>query len=122
METIAGISVEEYAARFEGWETMDFDWPLVIDLESGVIDTVYQGWVKLARLGWTSIDRSCAESNCFLLDTKDKLGPVEFVVFANLDISLEQIIGTFNPAGPTLDTIPIPFTALRVSAAGGGGV
>ena len=117
VKTIAGISVEKYAARFEGWETMDFDWPLVIDLENDVIDTVYQGWVKLARLGWTSIDRSCTEPNCFLLDTKDKLGPVEFIVFVNLDISPEQIIGTFDPAGPTLDTIPIPFTALRVGAA-----
>jgi hypothetical protein len=116
VKTITGISVEDFAAR-EEWKTMNFDWPLVIDLESDAIDTVYQGWVKLARLGWTPIDRSCTEPNCFLLDTKDKLGPVEFIVFGDLDISLEQIIGTFDPAGPTLDTEPIPFTALRISAA-----
>ncbi|MFC1547196.1 hypothetical protein ACFL5M_01590 [Candidatus Neomarinimicrobiota bacterium] len=113
--TLDGITTEQFAETVADYTF--FDWPLEIELTSTSLNSSsYVGRVRLAKLGWTPIDRNCTEFDCFLLDTKEKLGPVEFIVFAHLDISSDQIVGTFDPSGPTLDTTPIPFIALRVAS------
>jgi hypothetical protein len=112
MSMIDEVSLQEFAAQVEAYP--HFDYPLVIDLASDSADSVYWGSVKLARLGWVDIDRTCTEPKCFILDTKGKLGPVEFIVFSSLEISAARIVGYFDPSGPTLDTVPIPFIAYRI--------
>lgn len=108
VETIQGITVEEFSKRFSAYE-----WPLAIDLTNGLSDSTFTGEVKLAKVGWTPIDRNCTEPNCFILDVKGKLGTEGFIVFHDISIEGNDMKGSFAIAGPTIDTAGFSFTAIK---------
>ncbi len=108
--SLNNMDVDAFTEQNSQWE--NYDWPLIIKLTNELTDTVYTGSVQLFRLGWVEIDRNCTyPQECFILDTKGKLGPVEDIVFSKLDISSTSMEGLFTNAGPTLDVTGVQFSA-----------
>ncbi|KAA3616591.1 MAG: hypothetical protein DWQ05_12740 [Calditrichaeota bacterium] len=89
----------------------DYDWPLEIIFEDYDSGEPILGSIKLAKLGWLPITQNCTEDNCFIVDTKGKLGPVEFISIKHQRITKKNISGMFYCAGPTIDTSGHEFTA-----------
>jgi len=109
VQTIGGMSVEDFIEKNENAD--NWDCPLEIELYNSQPDTLFEGQVKLYTLGWLEISE-CAMENSFIVDTNDKLGPVEFIVFYNPEITETHMEGMYALAGPAIDSFLIEFTAV----------
>ena len=110
VKTIHEMSVKDFIEEY--YKADMWDCPLEIELYNSQPDSAFEGWVELFLLGWLEI-RNCTEENCFLVDTKGKLVAVESIVFGNLEITETNMKGMYVFSGPTIDALPIEFTATR---------
>jgi hypothetical protein len=102
IETIQGLTVEEFTNRYNVHE-----WPLAFKIKIIPADTTYHGSANLAKLGWLQIknwEKYTGNDSSFYVDTKGKLGPVEYIDFLRLEITYNEMKGLFQCAGPTIDT------------------
>jgi len=106
VQKIDGLSVEEFTKRIG-----DYDWPLIIKLKKSQLAPPFKGSVKLANLGWQKIDGNCTQGKCFVVNTKSKLGPVESIVFSDIEITATELTGKYSCSGPLIDTPAHEFTA-----------
>jgi len=92
----------------------EFDWAEKIELVGYTESEEFKGRVKLHHLGWLEIrDWSHGSNNNIGVDTKDKLGPVETIALAQMTLNNNSIKGNIYYSGPTIDSAPIPFKAVR---------
>lgn len=110
------MNIDEFAEEFSTEDSVyTFDWPLEIMLEDYKPDSTFKGSVRLAHLGWTEIDTTANPSgNAFIVDTKSKLGPVEYIVFNVIKITSDSLVGAFAGAGPIIGDAPLSFRAERI--------
>lgn len=116
VKTIFNMDIAEFTERNSSEDSVyTFDWPLEIKLEDYKPGGMFKGSVMLANLGWIEVDTTInnAEKQ-FIVRTENKLGPVEFIVFTDLKITSDSLVGNFTNAGPTIDTGYISFTAERI--------
>lgn len=76
----------------------------------------YRGTVELDTLGVKQIQNyaaGLANHRQFFISTKNELGPVEEVVFGDLQFSDQTLTGYFCPTGPLIDTTPSFFIAIK---------
>ena len=74
LQTINGKNIQEYGSK---------GFPLEIELmdyEPG--KDIFKGRVKLVILGWEAVDDTDTEHNCFRVNTKGEMGPVEYLLLA----------------------------------------
>jgi hypothetical protein len=79
-------------------------------------DSDYRGTVELDSLGVKQIQNyaaGLANHRQFFISTMNELGPVEEIVFGDLQFSDQTLTGYFCPTGPLIDTTPSFFVASK---------
>lgn len=79
-------------------------------------DSDYRGTVELDSLGVKQIQNyaaGLANHRQFFISTKNELGPVEEIIFWNIQFSDQALTGYFAPAGPLIDAQSSAFVAIK---------
>ena len=110
VQTIQGLSVAEFAQNIN-----EYSYPEIIKFTKNLRDYNFEGEVRIANIGWSKIENYeeyTGNTNSFFINVIGKLGPVQEIVFTNLEITNNTLDGTFYLSGPTIDTTVHDFTSV----------